>query len=864
MKSALHSLAIALLLLATAAMADWPAVRGGPQRTGLARATLAPPFHLSWARHWEGERLGTAMEPVVADGKVFVNTHNASVYALDAQTGQPLWRFGARGAFLQSPAYANGLLIAASTDGNIYAIDGATGALRWSRFGGDGGFSASPTVSEGSVYLGTRMGQFLAVDLKTGQVRWRQRLGGRVRQTAAASSGRVYVTAEDLRAYCMESRTGSVVWTSPRLMGQTARDYYPVLVRSGKRLLVVVRTNPATNMAQRLDDDRHFLLRTAAVDESDWTKVEAWVKSDAARGNPASWQHEQVSVIQYLKGHPDARTFFVLDAATGKEALTAPVLWGAGCQGVGAPPAVLPNGKLLVFYRSAFGNWSQGIAPLVALGVLDLERNRIAPLQHASGAQPPGNTFSGTGDESQSFQVAGNTALIVHQGTLSGLDLKTRQLFPIWGERDTYGGFRNLPWARNEWRGPARGGVAVVGNRIYWQTGSRILCITAGEEGKPGLDVEIVGKLVPGRDLPKTLPPDQAWARQRLAAMAGELLARRWAPLYIQPGLAGREFFFDDSGELFEALAWAYPHLSPALRDRAGKWLAEEWVHHPPFTREAWYPLGAGERRERFPILPAALSRLGQEQLPHPFGNVYAVALYAERCGEWGRVLASWEGLKRSFDDFAGTGWRLDPAKGDLYANRYLASLLAFARIAERARDTERARRAAAMAAETKDALSAWWMRSSQRAALPVFKGSAEMDPVLSSGDALFFAVFPHRQKPALFHDLTPEVAQLVNAGAPGAPAKVWASFQALCPTWHLAGEERQVHTGENFIDGPDFGLDAFKAADWLATSPPDELARRVDLPFSRADASYLTRLALLLDRLNGSPRSPGEAAGKR
>src|SRR5208337_3544174 len=83
--------------------------------------------------------------------------------------------------------------------------------------------------------------------------------------------------------------------------------------------------------------------------------------------------------------------------------------------------------------------------------------------------------------ESQNFLVAGSTAFIIHQGTLSLFDLQRGELSPVWGERDTYGGFRNPPWARNEWHGPGRSGLAVAGKRIYWQTGSRILCLVAGE-----------------------------------------------------------------------------------------------------------------------------------------------------------------------------------------------------------------------------------------------------------------------------------------------------------------------------------------------------------------------------------------------
>jgi hypothetical protein len=99
-----------------------------------------------------------------------------------------------------------------------------------------------------------------------------------------------------------------------------------------------------------------------------------------------------------------------------------------------------------------------------------------------------------------------------------------------------------------------------------------------------------------------------------------------------------------------------------------------------------------------------------------------------------------------------------------------------------------------------------------------------------------------------LFQDLTPEVAALVRSQAPEAVERLWRTFTALCPTWALTGEERQVHFGENFVDSPDFALSGFKALAWLNQASRDELAWRVDLPSCRADLYYVTKLALALD----------------
>lgn len=831
--------------------ADWPMLRGTPAHDGLTRAELKPPYKLAWAREIEGERLGTAMEPIIAEGKLFVATHAGRLYALRAESGEGLWRFQTHGTFLQSPAVADGIVVSGNTDGNLYGLSAATGKLLWRTFTGYGGFSAAPVLDNGSVFIGSRQGEFLAVSIKDGKILWRQALGAPIRQTAAAADGKVFVTAEDLKVRCFNAADGTPVWVSDQLSGQTARDYYPIIVKQNGRTFVIVRTNPILNMGQRIGRDRTLLCRNAEMDDSSWQKLDAWIKSEQARGNPELWAKEQRAILDHLEKEPDARTFFVLDAATGKQPFAPPVLWIAGCQGVGAEPALTPDGRLLVFYRSAYGNWNHGVAPLVALGLLDLQQNKITPLFHQQGMQPQWNCFWGTADESQNFVVLGDTVLIVHQGTLSGFDLKKNELFPICGERDTYGGFKNPPWARNEWHGPGRSGVAVVGNRIYWQTGSRILCVTANERGSAG------GKIEPIR-IAENLPTEEAKTapgrivaelESELRETARGVLVGNWAPLFTDPGLAGRVFAFQHSGELFEALAWAYPHLGPELQAKAKARLQAEWTQHPPYAAAGSYALNQGERREWFKVGPEYCSRLGGDKQPHPFGNVFAIELFANRCGEEQLVLKDWPKLKASYAGFSKSGWRLEAGKGDVYANRYLASLLAFRRLAEKAGDSTAAQEVAPKIEETERALIAWWTRAAERGTLKSFNKASELDPFIGQGDGISLAMAPHRHKLALFQDLTPEIATLVRRQAPEAVDQVWSTFAALCPTWHLSGEERQVHFGENFLDPPDFAFSAFRALAWLKHTPPDELAIRVDLPFCRADLYYLTKLAITLEQ---------------
>ncbi len=829
------------------------------ERTGYLTGSLRPPFRLVWVRHFEGERISTCVEPIIADGKLFIPTHNRNLYALDARTGEPIWRFQAHGAFLHSPAFARDLVIAGNTDGFLYALEAGSGEMRWRVFGGRGGFSSSPTIAEGKVFIGSRSGKFIAVELASGKIIWQKDIGVPIRQTASYSEGKLFVTAEDMRVRCWKGETGELLWTSQPLIGQTARDYYPIIVKVGNKKFLIIRTNPILNMAQLLSRDRGLICQNAGVDDSDWRNIDAWIKSEESRGSEELWEKEQEAIIRYLEEHPEARTFFVLDAETGKEVGQPPILWTGGCQGVGNLPVALPNGTLLLIYRTAYGNWTLGVAPLVSLGILDLTKNRITPLFHKQGHQPPWNTFWGTADESQNFLLIGDELLIIHQGTLSGFDLRSKELFPIWGERDSWMGFRNLPWARNEWHGPSRGSAAVVDERIYLQVGSRVLCIAMGEEGEPGQDIGIKGENVPTNLAPPPPQTELSQLKELLSSSVEGFLSTNWMPLYIEPGLAGGELFFRRSSDVFETLSWAFPHLPQEFQKRVKTYLAKEWEEHPPYSPSYEYNFQQGNKRE-WADIPLDL-RTPQEDGPHPFGNIYAVWLYAERCGEWERVRKSWEEIKASFKDFLTRGWQLDE-KGDLWANRYLASLIAFQKIAERIGDSEAVEEARRMVESTSSALIRWWQRSEENLKLPIFQNIVEWDTFIGKGDFLFLSIRPHKAKLALFHDLTPEVASLLKEKVPDALNRIWQIFQLLCPTWHLVGEERQVHYGENYLDPPDFSLDAFKSLAWLKDASWKELTGKLDIPFSQADLFFIVKLATILDKAGNYSRKETEKQG--
>jgi hypothetical protein len=839
---------------------DWPQTNHDAIHSGRTLDEPAAPFRVEWVRQFPREVMTTRIEPVVASGRVFVGTYSGRMHAVDGKDGHEVWTRQLDGPILHSAAVGEGVCVVSTAAGTVFGLKTDDGAIGWRAQPGDHGFSTAPLLAGGLAILGGRGGSLYAYQLRTGRLKWRLPIGVPIRTTAASDGKLVYFAAEDLRARACELATGNLRWTSAPLPGQSARDYFPVIA-AGK---LVMRTNPAGHFAERLTRDRAMLASGAGLDGADWKAVDAFLKSNRAEAFADQIMREQRAIRDLLRSDSDARTLHILDCATGRETALAPVLYAAGCQGVGTPPVLAPDGKrLIVLYRSAYTNWSLGVAPFIGVGYLDSLTGALRPVRHASGAQPPWNTFWGTADESTRFTVAGNSLLLAHQGTIGSLDLKTLKLSTVAGKRDTWAGYPGVAWARNEWHGPARGAVAVSGDWLYWISGSRLIAVRGKSPGAsaspgpqppagPGPSVPIETAQLPDvadfADYLRAAPsvpspsPDPVEG-PRLDASVAALLAETWRPLTVQPGLAGREIFFRRAAEKYEALLTAYPHVAPSLQKKIRETLTAEFNEAPPCHPDAVYPIDRGKPRQWSAALPAPVVAGAEES--YPLFGMHAVWLY-------GTVFNDWDPVFARMDLFAGyfaevkQAWPSLKKRRDIRANRLVADLLAYARIASRyARpEAETARR---MAAEGVLELVAWMREFDPGAVERPVTGVAQLDAFIGRGDALFQAVKPHKGKIARLIGLTPELAGLLARYAPNHLKALFGTIDTMMPGWYLMGEERQVHFGENFVDYPDQALAIYIARAGAGFDSPEQLRTWIDMPYCRADLYEIQKRALYL-----------------
>ncbi|WP_338239159.1 PQQ-binding-like beta-propeller repeat protein [Persicobacter diffluens] len=281
-------------LLGSPVVADGIAYIGGPD--GFVNAVDVETGKEIW-KFEVGSTISIA--PMVAEGKVFfgylgANTehygynHPGEVFALDAKTGDVVWRNKEYARVWVAPAYKDGKLFFGNTDGDFFGVNADTGQKLWSFYTGKGTIKATlpkdtpfthgypagvysvPVVDENTVYTGSWSGFYYAFDQQTGKVRWRTKTGfhdwGGLPDSAAPTlwKGKLYVQKFGSRIAAIDIKTGQITWewNAPRgyLQNATVAAHDGVLYGS---IVRGVTKLPMRSAIYAFDDQTHEQLWTA-------------------------------------------------------------------------------------------------------------------------------------------------------------------------------------------------------------------------------------------------------------------------------------------------------------------------------------------------------------------------------------------------------------------------------------------------------------------------------------------------------------------------------------------------------------------------------------------------------------------------
>lgn len=187
--------------------------------TGNASGTgFSLPVERAWSRSWHG----IVSYPVIADGKVFVavgnlfDTDNRKVFALDATTGQTVWKVRASGGYeFFGLAVDGGRLYSLDSGGLLSALDVETGALDWSVALPDQYmFTSPPTADDGVVYVGGSGsgGTVYAVDGATGDVSWTADVANGDHSAPTITPFGIVVGYACFQVFALAPADGGLVW----------------------------------------------------------------------------------------------------------------------------------------------------------------------------------------------------------------------------------------------------------------------------------------------------------------------------------------------------------------------------------------------------------------------------------------------------------------------------------------------------------------------------------------------------------------------------------------------------------------------------------------------------------------------------
>jgi len=170
-------------------------------------------------------------DPIIVNGTAYFGDAGHGIkqkylYAVNATTGEKVWRFRPDDTFLgpfggdvvSAPAYDNGTVYVGTAcvcgNGNkLWAINATTGVEEWNR--SYARFYGPPTVDNGTVYVGLNNDTMLAVDADTGDAKWTFDAWGNIGTSPAYQDGTVYVSTSSYGTdylYALDAETGQENW----------------------------------------------------------------------------------------------------------------------------------------------------------------------------------------------------------------------------------------------------------------------------------------------------------------------------------------------------------------------------------------------------------------------------------------------------------------------------------------------------------------------------------------------------------------------------------------------------------------------------------------------------------------------------
>jgi outer membrane protein assembly factor BamB len=146
---------------------------------------------------------------LVAEKTLYVQASN-KFFALDTQSGRPLWTFDIYSRNYPYRALLIDNTVVFGSDVYFYGLQAQDGKLAW-KYQAGGEFESSPAYEKGVYYVGCNDSYLYALTAN-GTVKWKHKTIGRIVSSPQLGSATVYFGSEDGNVYALDKETGKIKW----------------------------------------------------------------------------------------------------------------------------------------------------------------------------------------------------------------------------------------------------------------------------------------------------------------------------------------------------------------------------------------------------------------------------------------------------------------------------------------------------------------------------------------------------------------------------------------------------------------------------------------------------------------------------
>jgi outer membrane protein assembly factor BamB len=253
------------------AIADSLAFWGvAPRRDGLFAYNLN-----TSKRQWEMKVKDAYPGPIIWDNRLVVSSGEGTLFALELNRGEPVWKFQADQRLSAAASFGHGRIFQPADRGWLYAVSADSGReLYRVRLSGP---IINPVAVADKVYVAVMTGQVYALEPDDGAVVWMTDIGHPIWTSPTVANGRIFVGHSGGEVVALEASTGLVLWRYDagaviRCSALAAGDYLVTGTMTG--LLTVLRAEDGVLVdsttlkgpikAAPVSDGRRLLIATEA------------------------------------------------------------------------------------------------------------------------------------------------------------------------------------------------------------------------------------------------------------------------------------------------------------------------------------------------------------------------------------------------------------------------------------------------------------------------------------------------------------------------------------------------------------------------------------------------------------------------